>query len=96
MTDPGGSGSRAAPKLKLLQDALREIGLEPNLALLVKARKVARQLNAYQVISRQHYVTDAQFAQITEERRQRFGDPSLSAVEVWSLASRPRRHSSSR
>jgi histidinol phosphatase-like enzyme len=84
MADPDGSSSHAAPKLKLLQDALREIGLEPTIAIQVKARKVAKELNACQVISRQHYVTDEQFAQITEERRQLIGDPSLSAAEVWS------------
>lgn len=90
MADPDGSGSHAAPKLKLLQDALREIGLEPTLAVQVKARKVAKELNACQVIRRSYFVTDEQFARITEERRQQIGDPSLSAAEVWSRNLRAR------
>jgi hypothetical protein len=35
------------------------------------------------VISRRQYVTDKQFAQMTEERRLQLGDRSLSAAEVW-------------
>ena len=91
MSEPETPEQPIAPKLKLFEDALRDAGLEPTNLFLSKMRRMAKRLNACYRIERKYYLTDDQFAEITEARRQILGDPSLSVAHTW-LAQLPRRY----
>ena len=71
------------PKVKLLQDALRDAGLEPKKSLLIKMRQTAKQLNACYRIGRQFYVSNDQLAQILEAYRWQLGNPSGQVADMW-------------
>ena len=61
----------AAPRFKLLQQAIQDAGIEPFPGVVTSMRQIAKQLNSCHRIGRKFCVSDEQFARVLEAYRNR-------------------------